>query len=424
MTRKLLIGFVAGAVLASGVLASLKYLIDPYDYFGLPTLQGVNAQKPFMYDYARLAKPMAIVRRHPEALILGGSTVEGGLDPTHQALAPWPSAYNAALPSGRFYESYRMLQHALSHGNVKLVIVSLDFINWAGFSQISTPDFQEAALATRLDGNTNTSRSSLSLRQFFNPKFIADGLITLSYQDSRVLVKGDTSARFPTHWYLENGQRVHDSSIRYGITFRGFDVPFRRYMQNQQRRLRDIPADNFFPARVEGEDYFSLIQRFVKLAAEEDFKLMFLIPPCHVSILETYVNSGVWGKYGIFKERIVEALDAAERSTGHRIPAFDFCVYAPQNSEKILSRRNQMEPPLSYWDPVHLSNQTGSLALSIMFGQVAPNDGFGTNLRDVGGMAKYMTQDLSRRETLRRIMSEEFSEYSAILSSGNELARP
>ena len=423
-TRRLLAGFVAGAVLAAGVIVGLKYFVDPYGYFGLPTLEGVNAQKPFMYDNARLAKSQAIVRRHPAALILGGSSVEGGLDPTHPALAPWPSAYNAALPSGRFYESYRLLQHALSQGRVELVIVSLDFINWVGFSQISTSDFSEAALATGLDGQPNASRSSLSLRRFFNPKFIGDGLITLSYQDTRLLVNGTTPARFPTHWYLENGQRVHDSSMRYGIAFRGFDVPFRRYMQVQQARLKGIPADNFFPARVDGEDYFSLIQRFVKLAAEKDFRLIFLIPPCHVSMLETYVSSGVWDKYGAFKERVVAALGAAEHETGRRVPAFDFCVYAPQNSELILSRKDQMVPPFTYWDPVHLSDRTGDLALSIMFGQLALGDGFGANLRDVGEITRYMARDLARRETLRREMSEEFSHYSVILSSGTEIARP
>lgn len=423
-TRRLLTGFVAGALLAAGVLTGLQYLVDPYGYFGLPTLMGVNAQKPFMYDNARLAKPQVILRRKPAALILGGSTMEGGIDPTHPALAPWPNVYNAALPSGRFYESYRIFQHALSQGKVELAIVSLDFINWAGFSQISASGFLEAALATRLDGQPNTSMSSLSLRRYLHPKFIGDGLITLSYQDTRVLVKGTTPARFPTHWYLENGQRQHDSSMRYGIAFRGFDVPFRRYMQTQAARLKGIPSDNFFPAKVDGEDYFSLIQRFVKLAADNGVRLMFLLPPCHVSILETYISSGVWDEYGTFKERVISALDAAERDTGLRVPAFDFCIYSPQNSEPILSRRDQMVPPLTYWDPVHLSDQTGGLALSIMFGQVAPNDGFGANLRDVGDITRYMAQDLSRREALRQTMSEEFFDYSAILSSGNEFARP
>lgn len=417
--RRILAGFAAGAMLAAGVLVLLQYLVDPYDYFGMPTLSGFNAQKPFMYDHARLAKTQAIARRHPAALILGGSTIEGGLDPAHPALAAWPGAYNAALPSGRFYESYRLLQHALAHGRVDLAIVSLDFINWVGAPDISVPGFSEASLATRFDGTLNVGASSASLRRHFRPGVIGHGLVTLSYQDPRVLVKGTTLDRFPTHWYRENGQRDHESSLRYGIAFRGFDLPFRRYMQTQQARLSRVSADNPFPARVAGEDYFALIQRFVKLAREQEVRLMFLMPPCHASMLETYIGAAVWDEFGVFKERVVAALDAAERDTGLHVPVFDFCVYAPPNSEPILSRGDQRAPPLTYWDPAHLSDRTGDLALSIMFGDRAPIGAFGTDLRTAGSIPRYMEQDLARREILRRSQAEEFAAYRANLSSVN-----
>lgn len=423
-TRRLLTGFAAGALLAACVLAGLQYLVDPYGYFGLPTLAGVNAQKPFMYDYARLAKPRTIVRRHPQALILGGSTIEGGLDPAHPALSAWPTAYNAALPSGRFYESYRLLQHALAQGRVELAIVSLDFINWVGAPDISVPGFSEAALATAFDGSPNAGAATAGLRRHFRPAMLGHGLVTLSYQDPRVLVKGTTLERFPTHWYRENGQRDFGSSLRYGIAFHGFDVPFRRYMQAQQKRLSAISADDPFPARVAGEDYFALIRRFVKLAADRDVQLVFLMPPCHVSLLETYIGAGVWDEFGIFKSRVVAALDAAEQDTGRRAPVFDFCVYAPPNAEPVLSRRDQMLAPQTYWDPAHLTDLTGDLALSIMFGQHPPVGAFGADLRKAGSIQRYMEEDLARREVLRRAQPVEFDDYRANLSSDNAPQAP
>jgi hypothetical protein len=393
----------------------LQYVVDPYDYFDLPTVEGFNKFKPFVYDHARMSKTQAIVRQRPTALILGGSSMEGGLDPAHPALAAWPAAYNAALPSGRFYESYRLLQHAIAQGRVELAIVSLDFINWAGIPTINAPGFSETALSMSLHGQPNADVLSPPLKQIFRPKFIGNGLVTLSYQDPRVLVKGTTHDRFPTHWYLKNGQRAHDSSQRYGIVYRGFDAPFRLYMQQQQARLVSISADDFFPARVEGEDYFALIRRFVELSAEKNIRLIFMMPPCHVSMLETQIASGVWEQFGIFKERVVATLDAAERGMGHHIPVYDFCVYAQPNAEPIFSRPDQMVPPLTYWDPIHLNSRTGDLALSIMFGQVAPIEGFGVDLRGVGSIRHYMTQELSRREELRRKMRDEFSSYASIL---------
>ena len=83
-----------------------------------------------------------------------------------------------------------------------------------------------------------------------------------------------------------------------------------------------------------------------------------------------------------------------------------------------------MVAPRTYWDPAHLTDGTGDLALSIMFGERPPVGAFGTNLRDAGSIPRYMDEDLARREVLRQAQPEEFEDYRANLSSVNASQAP
>jgi hypothetical protein len=416
-TLRLFAGFILGCFFAVAALVTLQYLVDPYDYLHLRTLPGVNAQKPYMYENARLTKPQAISREKPRGLILGGSTVEGGFDPTHPALERYRPVYNAALPSGRLYESYRILQHALARSDIDIAIVSLDFINWIGFSRIKASVFDEQEMAVAFDGTPNVlAGSPPSLHHLFNRRVLGNGLVTLSYQDTRVLRNGTTRERFPPHWYLPNGQRTHDSSLRYGIAYGGFDGPFNRFMKAQYDRLKTIDHAAPFPARVAGGDYFDLLEQFVRLSAENDFRLVFVLPPCHITFLETIRKAGVWDEFQQFKRRVVAKVDHADKSQGTRVPVYDFCVFEMPNAEPILSREFQLKPPSSFWDPAHLSDATGDLALTIMLGDLLPEGDFGVDLGKEPDLDAFFARDLERRLSMQKAFPAEFAAIDLALS--------
>jgi hypothetical protein len=187
-------------------------------------------------------------------------------------------------------------------------------------------------------------------------------------------------------------------------------------MKAQYGRLKAIDHASPFPARVAGGDYFDLLEQFVRLSAEKDFRLVLVMPPCHITLLETIVKAGVWNEFRQFKRRVAAKVDQADKTHGTRVPVYDFCVFELPNAEPILSRKSQLKPPSSFWDPAHLSDATGDLALAIMLGGLLPVGSFGVDLGKESDLDAYFARDLERRLSLQKVLPAEFAAIHLTLS--------
>jgi hypothetical protein len=140
------------AILIFGVpilLAGFIIAIDPYYLFGMPGWHGFNLVRPTYEPYAVAVKPYQVWRMRPQAVVLGGSSPEVGIDPRHPG---WGTAkvFNFSIPSSTSYVTTLAFLHAQKLG-ARQVIASLDFfsfnINFPLGAQFDERRFLQSAYA-------------------------------------------------------------------------------------------------------------------------------------------------------------------------------------------------------------------------------------------------------------------------------------
>jgi len=123
--------FISFVTLISLILACTNYIIDPYSLFQTKRVSGFNDKKPAAANRTALFKPYNVININPETIIVGNSRPEMGLNPLSEC---WPkgigAVYNLTFPGLGTYEQVRALFHAVSIGNVKNILLGIDFIDF------------------------------------------------------------------------------------------------------------------------------------------------------------------------------------------------------------------------------------------------------------------------------------------------------
>ena len=123
-------------------------VIDPYGFFNLVNIPGVNTEKPELGKHVRMIKAHAVRLVKPDSLVLGSSSAEHGLDPNHPGWNPAADpVYNLALPSSSIYGALRHLQHAQAQKPLKQIVLALDILMFIASWQTAA-DFTETQLAS------------------------------------------------------------------------------------------------------------------------------------------------------------------------------------------------------------------------------------------------------------------------------------
>lgn len=151
------------------LLAGFVVAIDPYYLFGAPGWRGFNLVRPAYEPYAVAVKPYQMWRIRPQAVVLGASSPEVGIDPRHPG---WGTAkvFNFSIPSATSYVSTLAFLHAQKLG-ARQVIASLDFfafnINFPLGAQFDERRFLQSAsadFAKYLDENSPSRPKAISAR--------------------------------------------------------------------------------------------------------------------------------------------------------------------------------------------------------------------------------------------------------------------
>ena len=179
-------------------------------------------------------------------------------------------------------------------------------------------------------------------------------------------------------------------------------------MRGQYGRLRVIDPALPFPARVHGKSYFALIDQFAELSKQKNIKLVLNLPPCHVSILDTFYEAGAWRYLEEFKKKIADRVRDDNNRLGTDIAVYDFCVVSTETDAPVFDRPDRMTPVRGVWDAGHPSNDLGEVALGIMLGGKKPIGQFGTDLAQVTNMNSYLATQRRALEAVRRSMPKEF----------------
>jgi hypothetical protein len=161
------LAFLAFVALPPFLLAAFVALVDPYYVVGAPSRRGINVVRPFYEPHVLEAKPYQVARIRPDAVSLGSSIVEVGLDPRHPGWGQ-RNVFDFGLPSATSYEIMLAFLHARAVGPpLKQAVVGLDFfafniffarneleeeVRFAGDGAEAFADYLGAELARRPHG--------------------------------------------------------------------------------------------------------------------------------------------------------------------------------------------------------------------------------------------------------------------------------
>lgn len=333
----------------AGVLAlvtAFNLLMDPFLVFGSPLIEGINARKPAIVKQQRFAKAYAIRHFRPQAIILGTSRAEQGMDPGHPAFSGL-AGYNLGLPGATIYESRRYFEHAVAVRTPEIVVLTLDFFAFNAERGEAT-DFSEERLASHPGA----------------PPFYAQDFFKAALGSKTVIGSKDTVKK--------------QSKLVYRIS--GFAEPARQisrdhrkvFMETERAYMKGVwligkPGKYEFSNQT--RDSFENYRKIIDIAHQRNIRLYLVTSPIHARMLEAMDTVGLQPKFEEWKRALVKI--NAEQALGNSAEAFplwDFTGYNSITSESVPDADEEDKRMQWYSEGAHYRAETGDLVLNKVFG--------------------------------------------------------
>lgn len=313
-------------------IATLNYFIDPFAiYFDYPRPH-VYSIRPAADRHVRMQKTMQIVRKKPDMLLFGSSTVNHGLDvnyPENRAVLGDTPMFNAGVSAGGIRESRLLLEHALANNpNVKWVGVALDSQRFSvGFG----------------DGGAEKMERFLG-RTSIPPFVYRDTLLTLD------ALKGSWEAAKivgPTSIFIRDAKA--DDAPKPLMTVRGSPLGMDQIAFTEWHMLRWEKSKKEEMFEEEG---YAEVQKIVDLCNAHGIKLHLFISPHFADFWQGYQALGMYDRIEEWKRRLVAI---------H--PIWDFSM-----QENFFYNRNEKGEFVQYFwgDALHYTPATGAVMLEKM----------------------------------------------------------
>ncbi len=334
-----------------GLLGTLAVcaLVDPFGLYRFTAArEGFNANKPRQQSHERMVRAADLTRLAPDAIILGTSRAQVGLDPDAAAwagIANGPA--NAAFSDGTPYEALRYLEHAHRQSKIKVAIFGADYLSFVGNTR-NSPDYSDDRLAT----------SKTHVKQpFFR---WADAPSALLSFDALRISRRTVLEQDQPSYFTDRGRRNTHTMEQRIVDQEGA----RGAMQWSERDY----ADSYVCADTERLSvHLKDFEALVAFAKAEQIQLIVLTSPSHVRSLELLRATGLWPEVERFKREIARISQGAgfalwelgapdARTTAEEVPA---------SGDKTARMR-------WYWESSHFKKELGDLTLARLLGKPMP----------------------------------------------------
>lgn len=355
---------VFAAVTVAGLLgvATLNALVDPYGIYGLWQRPGLNANKAQQIFHDRLVRAHAVRAQRPDALLLGTSRTQVGLEPGSPVLAARAGrAVNLGLSGGSAYEALRYLQHASALGEVRFALVGLDALAFNAYAQ-PNPEYTEERLAVDADLRPNPT------------SFAADWLPTLlSMEAVRASALTVLRQREPSYFYA-SGRRQETTFEQRVVSEGGARATM---LWSEDYYLGEYAC---FAFRRPGGEAPALedLRRLLAFARERNIHLYLFFSPSHARSQLALTAAGHWPAAEQWKREV----SALVQQAGDGVELWEFSGADPRyTAEPVPPAGNTQARMRWYWESSHYRHALGERVLARIFGEAAPEDaGFGVRL--------------------------------------------
>ncbi|MGI9290987.1 MAG: hypothetical protein ACR2QG_06890 [Gammaproteobacteria bacterium] len=325
------------------VLGGFNVIVDPYGRFGILNIEGFNSLKFTFKKHGRIGKSFSLIQCDFNAVILGSSRSETGLNPDHPAFSNH-NAFNASLKAVSMYEINRMALHALENQDIKLAVIGLDFISFNGNRRISD-DFDESPLAE------HQAFGSL-LRYALSVSTLSESAVTVEWNRKGLIKACEYKG------YVDQGRPR-------SLPRNAFNTMYKRFLTN----------DAIYGDYVVNDEYMELFEQMLRTLAASDVEVYLYIQPTHATNAELVESLGLTSELEDWKRNIIKTTERvnSELPESNRIRLWDFSGYNSITTEAV--------PPESdgtymrwYRDSSHFSNRAGGLVLDRIFGTRSDKD--------------------------------------------------
>ena len=322
-------------------MAAFTLIVDPAGVYGYVDIEGFNHEKTeLMEGGGRFDKGVALLSGGFDTVILGTSRAEIGIDP-RSPLFGGRKVYNASLPGSTFYELERAFELAVTKGNVRTVILSLDF------------DFN---FLTEMKGSGDFYQSAFS---------DSGGTPRLT----RLISIDELQRSFETVKENKRGRRADYTPLGHKKDM-DFNRPGKRGRSFMAALRTSFIKNTFYSRAAYTSEPMALFGDVVERARGLGVELKIFISPVHAFQLEIMRVSGAYPEFERWKRELTSIL-ADDASSSHGKDSFmlwDFSGYNAINSENFGSTEDPNTEMRWYWEPTHYRGELGEVILARLFG--------------------------------------------------------
>lgn len=344
------------------LVASINWLVNPFEIFDAPLIHGFNQFKRPVEGHSRMSKAYQVKNIRPDYIILGTSRA---LAIPYDYLVPDNvTGFNLALASSSTYEQVRMFQHAHAVKKQKRVVIGLD-------EQLNTDvlkGFSEERLMVDAEGS---ERSSLSGSVFQDVLTVLLSLDALRASIKTIIKQPEGSIEN----YLEQDKikRVKNAG--------GHRQMFHNMEAGVLQKFQNITTESCYENSEyignEHRDAQSYLRKMIETAYADDIDFNIFFSPVHARYYETWCLGGSWGVIEDMKRNVVVIVEEAASKYGKQpFPVWDFSGYNSITMEPVPVLGDKETLMRGYWEGSHYTETVSRLILERMFGDdgVVPDD--------------------------------------------------
>jgi hypothetical protein len=327
------------------------------------------------------------------ALMLGSSRVEVGLDPEHPLFDGF-HAYDASLRGTNLYEISRVYDFALEHNDIELVVYGVDFLTFSTRRTVRA-DYYESAFHTEAMLVTARYLASIdSLNQSFG-----------------------ALASDPQH-LAKRGRKEFGYSSSDNASY------------DQRQVFKEVLLTNFITNPLTygefeyGSDRLAMFREMLEESARRGVDLKLFISPVHAWQLETMASMGLLETYNRWQGDLVDIVASVNESMGSSFVLWDFSGYNEITTESVPAVGERGKRMTWYRDSSHYREEVGDMVLSRM----APRDQSPRLQSDFGEilspetMSAYTSRFMEARDRYRSSHKDAVAEIADMVRLSGEQA--
>ncbi|MCD8554263.1 hypothetical protein [Seleniivibrio sp.] len=373
-SKQWILTFFVSVLLIGISTAVFVWYSDPHD-LGKIENRDYNSFSDYNMRYIKFKQ---IQKLKPSYLILGSSRAYAGYDTINAYFDN--NTYNAGVGGASMYEVNKYFDSALKQGNLKKVLIGLDYLSFNAQLHVREKNFDDYeqqqiwfyTYTIRFDAVKDSIKKALGTLKRTHRTFTARGVAESTEKNM----------------FLDNIS-VAMSLLKYTQLYADMSSDY---------RYGDTKRNSF-------DDFSTILDECYK----NNIEVELVFNPSHVLQWEVATLNVGYDSWLKWKKDVVDAVYKSAEEHGKKpFPIIDFAVYNDITTEKIPHSSNEMQ---YYYDTSHFKRNVGDMVLERLKSGVV-KDGFGIELnpRMMDGYLAKMKQE--RADYLKKYLKENGSLFS------------